>query len=520
MEDEIGIENDRSSGDPSNEALRSGLADTRASRLNRSHSSLKGEEMWTKLVSDPTTSSFLKQPDYVKMMEEIQKNPSGNLNSYVKDQRVMKSVGVVLNLNLRGDKSEVEKKQEMKERAESEKELGNAAFKKRHFEAAIQHYSNAMEFDDEDISCITNRADLGLRNNNQCRLVDWFQYKECIEDCNKAVKRGRELGSDCEMVARALTRKGTVFVKMAKCSKDYEPAIEAYQRALTVHRNHETLSKLHQAERAKKEWERQEYIDPKIGDEEREKGYFFCKVVLCCVSTKTDKEWFVMQGRYANRPIVELEIAAKEQMKITELPMAKLFSEKAKVVSQTESTKPQEDRLRIIGGHLNVAEAAPKRSRPPITTHVLDVSRDAPAVGVEVHLEVWNGTTSPSFGYGGRGGDYWSMVGTSATDKDGRSGQLMDLVETLKPGMYRISFNTGKYCPRGFFPYVSIAFEVTESQKWEHFHARCYFHHFLSPHTVGARAAAAVFNTFGGLLLCIKIAIKIKICICVFIWGL
>lgn len=38
---------------------------------------------------------------------------------------------------------------------------------------------------------------------------------------------------------------------------------------------------------------------------------------------------------------MELEIAAKEQMKITELRMAKLFSEKAKVVSQTESTKPQ-----------------------------------------------------------------------------------------------------------------------------------------------------------------------------------
>lgn len=48
-----------------------------------------------------------------------------------------------------------------------------------------------------------------------------------------------------------------------------------------------------------------------------------------------------LQGRYANRPIVELEIAAKEQMKITELRMAKLFSEKAKAVSQTESTKPQ-----------------------------------------------------------------------------------------------------------------------------------------------------------------------------------
>ena len=136
---------------------------------------------------------------------------------------------------------------------------------------------------------------------------------------------------------------------------------------------------------------------------------------------------------------------------------------------------------------MNVAEA-PKRSRPPITTHVLDVSRGAPAAGVEVHLEVWNGTTSPSFGHGARGD--WSMVGTSATDKDGRSGPLMDLVEALKPGTYRISFNTGKYCPGGFFPYVSIAFEVTESQKWEHFHVPLLLSPFFSQHTVEAKTVA------------------------------
>ncbi|KAG2274816.1 hypothetical protein Bca4012_045182 [Brassica carinata] len=57
----------------------------------------------------------------------------------------------------------------------------------------------------------------------------------------------------------------------------------------------------------------------------------------------------------------------------------------------------------------------------------------------------------------------WSVVGTSATDKDGSSGPLMDLVEDLKPWTYRISFNTETYCPGGFFPYVSIAFKVTES---------------------------------------------------------
>lgn len=74
------------------------------------------------------------------------------------------------------------------------------------------------------------------------------------------------------MIARALTRKGTALMKMAKSSKDYEPAIETFQKALTEHRNPDTLKKLNDAEKAKKELEQQEYFDPKIADEEREKG--------------------------------------------------------------------------------------------------------------------------------------------------------------------------------------------------------------------------------------------------------
>ena len=102
--------------------------------------------------------------------------------------------------------------------------------------------------------------------------ICYLQYDECIKDCDKAVERGRELRSDYKMVARALTRKGTAFVKMAKVSKDYEPAIECFQKALTEHRNPDTLKRLNDAERAKKELEQQEYYDPELAEKEREKG--------------------------------------------------------------------------------------------------------------------------------------------------------------------------------------------------------------------------------------------------------
>lgn len=100
----------------------------------------------------------------------------------------------------------------------------------------------------------------------------FFQYEECIKDCDKAVERGRELRSDYKMIARALTRKGTALVKMAKSSKDFDPAIETFQKALTEHRNPDTLKRLNEAEKAKKDLEQQEYFDPKLADEEREKG--------------------------------------------------------------------------------------------------------------------------------------------------------------------------------------------------------------------------------------------------------
>ncbi|GAV90038.1 Transthyretin domain-containing protein/OHCU_decarbox domain-containing protein [Cephalotus follicularis] len=207
-------------------------------------------------------------------------------------------------------------------------------------------------------------------------------------------------------------------------------------------------------------------------------------VFLICASGRSTAEILdELKKRYPNRPIVEFEIAAQEQMKVTELRLAKLFSTKGTVTesgkqfSAVIAEKAEEDRVGIIGGHLAASseDAAgkvtqfPARTRPPITTHVLDVSRGSPAAGVDVCLQMWKGTQPcPMFGEADIGS--WIFQGLSTTDKDGRSGQLMSIVDVLNPGIYRISFNTGKYCPNGFFPFVSIVFEIRESQKLEHFH--------------------------------------------------
>uniref|UniRef100_A0A803LIL6 Hydroxyisourate hydrolase n=1 Tax=Chenopodium quinoa TaxID=63459 RepID=A0A803LIL6_CHEQI len=166
-------------------------------------------------------------------------------------------------------------------------------------------------------------------------------------------------------------------------------------------------------------------------------------VFLICASGRSTAEILAeLKRRYSNRPVVELEIAAQEQMKITELRLAKLFSAKSSTDAATEF-QPASVTAKANGGH--------------------------PGAGIEVQLEAWRGP-EPRPSFPGSDPSGWTLVGSGKTDNDGRSNPLMNIVDAVTPGTYRISFNTGKYNPSGFFPFVSIVFQITESQKFEHFH--------------------------------------------------
>jgi 5-hydroxyisourate hydrolase len=99
-----------------------------------------------------------------------------------------------------------------------------------------------------------------------------------------------------------------------------------------------------------------------------------------------------------------------------------------------------------------------------ITTHVLDTSRGRPAAGVSVTLERLSGAAD------------WTVVGAGRTDDDGR---LVALAGTVAAGTYRLVFDTAAYFHadgrRAFYPHVSIAFEVGESE------AHCHVPLLLSP---------------------------------------
>ena len=95
-----------------------------------------------------------------------------------------------------------------------------------------------------------------------------------------------------------------------------------------------------------------------------------------------------------------------------------------------------------------------------ITTHILDTAKGRPAAGVQVLLE-----------HRGEAGE-WQAISRGTTDLDGRLRALYPENKPLAPGVYRLTFDTGRYFESqsvdAFYPEVVIVFETAPGE--EHYH--------------------------------------------------
>jgi 5-hydroxyisourate hydrolase len=98
-------------------------------------------------------------------------------------------------------------------------------------------------------------------------------------------------------------------------------------------------------------------------------------------------------------------------------------------------------------------------AKSPITTHVLDVSRGKPAVGIAVRLETLQANS------------IWQVLGEGTTNTDGRVTELLT-TSALQTGNYRLLFSTAEYFQAqniaAFYPQVTIEFSVTAPQEHHH----------------------------------------------------
>lgn len=198
-----------------------------------------------KLARDPRTSKLLADPTFMAKLQQLKQNPQ-NIGEAFADPRILTVMSVLLGIDMsfapggsggaeagdeenttmpdapplpteprayKGPESQTEAQPEpqtepqtetepeedeaahqrkAKEEAEAEKKLGTEKYKKRQFDAAIEHYSNAWELH-KDITYLTNIS---------AAKYEKGDYEGAIEACRKAIEEGREVLADFKIIAK------------------------------------------------------------------------------------------------------------------------------------------------------------------------------------------------------------------------------------------------------------------------------------------------------------------------------
>eukprot|EP01117_Protostelium_nocturnum_P008231 TRINITY_DN2937_c0_g1_i1.p1 TRINITY_DN2937_c0_g1~~TRINITY_DN2937_c0_g1_i1.p1 ORF type:complete len:557 (-),score=247.91 TRINITY_DN2937_c0_g1_i1:105-1775(-) len=278
--------------EPTNAQLLEGLSDVQKAKAQRRpqgenpFAQLFGGDIYTKLRSNPQTAKFLDQPDFLQKLNGLKSDPN-SMQLYMQDPRIMTAVSVLLGLPGAGGEEdepmdyeptpppkkeepkpkEPEKKVELsseEKTSEEFKEKGNAAYKAKKFDEAIELYTKAYEASPKNITCLTNRAAV---------YIEQAKYAEAIADCEKAIEEGRSHMVDYKLIAKAYQRIGNVHMK----TKNFSEAVEAYKKSNTEDRTPQTIEFLKKAEKALEEKTKNDYIDPQKSVEAKERGNDFFK---------------------------------------------------------------------------------------------------------------------------------------------------------------------------------------------------------------------------------------------------
>ena len=256
-----------------------------------------------KLAQNPKTAPFLADPQFMAKLQNLAKNPSA-MSQELGDQRFLTVMSVLLGIDMSfgappgaggpsgakeaeedtsmpdarpSSRSPPQKESELepeseaepededaiaakkaKEDAEAEKKLGTENYKKRQFDAAIEHYGKAWDLH-KDITYLTNVGAAKFEKGD---------YQGAIEACEKAVDEGRQVRADFKIIAKAFGRIGSAYEKMG----DLPKAIVNYQKSLTEHRTPDILAKFKAAEKAQIKAEKDAYVDPEEAEKARELG--------------------------------------------------------------------------------------------------------------------------------------------------------------------------------------------------------------------------------------------------------
>ncbi len=286
--------------EPGNESLKSGLdtvkADADVDRRSRDpFAKLFGPDTFAKVAANPRLQPFLAQPDYVQMIQTVSQNPQ-LASAFMKDQRMLQTFIELSGIDLSGAKGgagddedesfskpaskpqptasststsssakPAEKKPDDKKApsgvspAQQIKEEGNAHYKKREFDEALNCYHKALELEPNNTVFLLNITAV---------LFEKGEIDACLEEVEKALAHGKEHKAEYQTIVKLMTRKASCLQKKGQ----HADAIKLFKEALLEWRNPETLSKLEACEKEKKKLEEEAYRDPEIAKAKKEEG--------------------------------------------------------------------------------------------------------------------------------------------------------------------------------------------------------------------------------------------------------
>ena len=202
-------------------------------------------QMIQKLANNPKTRSLLADPQFMQKLQRLRNNPN-DIGTEMQDPRFLQVMSVLLGIDMsfggkdgagmpdlsaskeaeedvpmpdarpasakpskptgasektsepepeaepEADDEEAVAKKKAKEEAETEKKYGTENYKKRQFDAAIEHYDKAWSLH-KDITYLTNKS---------AALFEKGDFQEAINTCKTAVEEGREMLADFKIIAK------------------------------------------------------------------------------------------------------------------------------------------------------------------------------------------------------------------------------------------------------------------------------------------------------------------------------
>ncbi|NXS36920.1 STIP1 protein, partial [Pomatostomus ruficeps] len=178
--------------DPGNEQLLQGLRGVETRLAERKMlNPFSAPDLLARLEADPRTRGLLGDPEYRRLLETLRSDPA-QLGASVR--------GWGLGGALRGwegappsQPPPAEELPQNKQEAQREKELGNAAYKRKEFPAALEHYTRAEQLDPTNMTYVTNQAAV---------YFETGEYERCRALCERAIEVGRENREDYRQIAK------------------------------------------------------------------------------------------------------------------------------------------------------------------------------------------------------------------------------------------------------------------------------------------------------------------------------